>query len=448
MSLSVQTYAETYYVAPRGKNTNLGSINHPFQDIQYAVEQTQKNEPNTVDKIVITSGTYTVRPIEIRKSSNIEIIFQENVKIIAEPLQKKSIFPERWAGSFLNPYQCLFRIQDSCDITLQGKNTMLQMQRRQYENLPKNIRKEFRHVIGIYNGENIKIAGFTLRNSGGDGIEISGSSRKKDKNVYSKNVFIKNIICENNYRNGISIISVNGLTIDQCVIKKTHGTSPEAGLDIEPFLPFQKLKNIKITNVKLTNNRQRAVIIQPDTLRGKGKPSQADPIDILFENVVIENDGGIYLARFGDNSPKTTITFRNLLMQNTRWGIWLGLSSEQVKVLFENCLLLNVGDERWPVSIFSNANFTNKPGGITFQRFQIIDDRERPPIKYARYTRTNDQLYNINGQIIVQNKNWQGELFDKSGAKLHNVNLKVSRGIGDFINLNHKSFISQPVKDR
>ena len=63
--------------------------------------------------------------------------------------------------------------------------------------------------------------------SGGDGIIITGCNRTHIQNVQS---------WENN-RQGLSIINARDLVVEDSEFSRTNGTSPAAGIDIEPDCP-------------------------------------------------------------------------------------------------------------------------------------------------------------------------------------------------------------------
>jgi hypothetical protein len=62
------------------------------------------------------------------------------------------------------------------------------------------------------------------------------------------------VIAENNRRQGLSIIQINGLEIRNSVFKNTHGTRPSAGIDIEPDNDEQHIANVRIHDSKFLDN--------------------------------------------------------------------------------------------------------------------------------------------------------------------------------------------------
>jgi len=103
--------------------------------------------------------------------------------------------------------------------------------------------------IDIEDSTNITITDVRISDCWGDGIYIGtrGSG-------YSKNVTIARVNLNNNRRQGISIITVDGLSFKDSTASNTHGTMPQSGMDIEPNFPTEVLKNILIENFHTENN--------------------------------------------------------------------------------------------------------------------------------------------------------------------------------------------------
>src|SRR3546814_5224551 len=85
----------------------------------------------------------------------------------------------------------------------------------------------------------------------GDGIYIA----KKGVNN-ARNIVIEDAHCDRNRRNGISIISVDGLKLIRPRISNSDGTRPMAGIDIEPNTVEDNINDISIVNPITINNRK------------------------------------------------------------------------------------------------------------------------------------------------------------------------------------------------
>lgn len=106
--------------------------------------------------------------------------------------------------------------------------------------------------ISIKSASNVYVENANISNCWGDGIyvgEIGGSYQP-----YNKDVTIKNAKLDNNRRQGISVISVINLNIDNPTITNTNGTDPQSGIDFEPNNPNEYMQNVTVTNPIIHNN--------------------------------------------------------------------------------------------------------------------------------------------------------------------------------------------------
>ncbi len=86
---------------------------------------------------------------------------------------------------------------------------------------------ESRMVVNLQGCSDVSIEGLTLRDSGGDGIIVAWRAQSQMVLEYR----IKDVLCDNNYRQGMSIISCDGLTVEHCQFNNTWGTPPLCGVD-------------------------------------------------------------------------------------------------------------------------------------------------------------------------------------------------------------------------
>ncbi|WP_432745509.1 right-handed parallel beta-helix repeat-containing protein [Methylobacter sp. G7] len=94
--------------------------------------------------------------------------------------------------------------------------------------------------IMLRSAANVVIEGVTVKNNWGDGFYISGAS---------KNVKFCSVIADSNRRQGMSIISVDGMVVKNSIFKNTGGAPPQAGIDFEPN------KEDTISNVQIVNSQ-------------------------------------------------------------------------------------------------------------------------------------------------------------------------------------------------
>lgn len=187
---------------------------------------------------------------------------------------------------------------------------------------------------------NIVVKGFNLEDSGGDGVCINKAAGTA---VAPYNVVIKDVICDNNYRQGMSVICVDKLTVTNCVFKNTGGHAPQAGLDIEPSVAWDVLKDITFTNCVFSNNAGNNVEINLDKLHG----SSLDPVDITFNSCVIDGgpkNGMGFFALDPVDGPTGTIeissmTIKNMTMSGMLFGRWG--SADQLSMTVSNTYIMD-----------------------------------------------------------------------------------------------------------
>ncbi len=112
---------------------------------------------------------------------------------------------------------------------------------------------EFRHLLNINAASNVKISHCVFAGFRGDGI-LLGSGNTAGIERHNENIAITNCLFDgvnNDNRNGISIIDVNGLIIDSCIFRRTTRQNMPGAIDIEPdTYSYFIVKNILIQNSK------------------------------------------------------------------------------------------------------------------------------------------------------------------------------------------------------
>ncbi|MFZ3575817.1 hypothetical protein [Tenacibaculum finnmarkense] len=136
-------------------------------------------------------------------------------------------------------------------------------------------RGEWGMGISIRSSKNIEIIKPLIQECWGDGIYL-GEITNKGTNY---NIKIKDGFINDNRRNGISVISVDGFILKNMILSNTNGASPQAGIDFEPNYQNQKLKNIKIEDLYTYNNKSRGMLFNFNKLKGS-----KEAVSILVEN--------------------------------------------------------------------------------------------------------------------------------------------------------------------
>lgn len=243
-------------------------------------------------------GQWITRPLFINRD-NITIIFEKGAQLVAK------------RGSYLGKGDSVLSINGVQNISIHGYGGTIRMWRDDYDNKPYE-HSEWRSGIKILSSNNIQITGLIVQETGGDGIYIS-QLRLENYPTFSSNVVIRDMQLIDNYRQGISVISVKNLLIDNCYISGTKGTPPEAGIDFEPNKPTESFVNCKVINCEITQNNGAGILVWLKRL-----DAESTRVDISIENCNIYKNGwglGLYLGGL-KNKPTG-----DLILKNNKMGL-------------------------------------------------------------------------------------------------------------------------------
>ena len=125
--------------------------------------------------------------------------------------------------------------------------------------------------------KNVRIEDLAIRSTGGDGIYLGADKL----GTPCEDVTIRRVICDDNNRQGISVISAKNLLIEGCVLSNTKGTPPASGIDFEPNNDRECLVRCVVRDCLFEKNEGNGIELWIGKLTGR-----SEPISILFENCV------------------------------------------------------------------------------------------------------------------------------------------------------------------
>ena len=329
------------------------------------------------ERVLVPNMTkdWIVRPLKL--AGHQELILEDGVVITAK------------RGEYRASGDSLLNARDISDLAIRGYGATVRMQKEDYisgdvlERLGWNRwfgaykKAEGRMTLRLRGSTNVGVYGLTLRDSGGDGIYVHDC----------KNIRIQDVVCDNNYRQGISVIEVDGLTVENSVFKNTWGTPPAAGLDIEPDRPTQGIRHVAFRNCRFEDNYGDGIELNLARMR-----SEAGDVSILFDNCRVSSrrGTGIRVSKVRDDGPGGLIEFRNCVVENTEgYGIKVNdKSAAKARVKFVNCAVRNVANNRkysgaWTpvwIGMGGGANAAKQQGGIEFVNCSVEDRYDRPLI--------------------------------------------------------------------
>ncbi len=323
---------------------------------------------------------------QIRLTDNQELFFEPGVVVQAK------------RGAFRGRSDSLFTAWNRTNVTLTGYGATLRMHRDDYDG-PDYERAEWRHVLSFRGCTNVTVKGLTLMESGGDGIYL-GAGRRRETN---RNVVIRDVVCDRNYRQGISVITAENLLIENCVLKNTAGTAPAAGIDFEPNHPWERLVDCVMRNCVIEDNQGLGIHLYLRPLNGT-----SEPVSIRIENCVTRGSNATSASIITSCGPEGPV--RGLIeLVNCRFedhgraGIRIGskpVSGLQLRVI--DCVVADSSDApdlSAPISFMTRAGDLQPTGGVHFQNLTVRDPIERPLMAFRDAIGSN--LEEITGTVTV-----------------------------------------------
>ena len=291
------------------------------------------------------SGPWMTLPLWAR--SNKKIVFEPGVELQAKK------------GAFLGKRDYLFSVEGVTNVTLVGSGgARMKMHKSDYQKPPYE-HSEWRYALRIVGSTNVYVKGLSFVESGGDGILVARNA---------KDVTLLDCICDGNHRQGISVIGAENLLIENCIMRNTSGTPPQAGIDFEPDQAWQPLINCVMRNCLVENNRGAGYDFYLANLT-----ADSAPLSVLVENCRSVGNSTAATVNLGNIKPtrvKGSLTFRNCTFDSPRAG-GISLSNkpaEGARVMFDGCTVnmgptnsaspvsLN-GDSRWDMGPIDNVAF-------------------------------------------------------------------------------------------
>jgi parallel beta-helix repeat protein len=253
--------------------------------------------------VSVPAGTYLINPDKgITLRSNSKLILSAGTKLAARASHQ---------GTY-----ALIRIWDAKGVVITGGQII--GDRGKHE----GASGEWGMGIDIRGSSDVSVSEISITDCWGDGVYVGkGKINRKP----SSNITLKHIDSLNNRRQGLSVVSCAGLLVLGSTFSSTHGTPPQAGIDIEPNGPdivenivienctcegnsgsgiqtYNQSSNITIRNCKILNNRRPGIM-----LNGVSK-------NVIIENNIIDGNHsyGIYVGPHVQKMKLRGNTFKNL----------------------------------------------------------------------------------------------------------------------------------------
>lgn len=217
--------------------------------------------------------------------SDQEIVFAKNTIVQAKQ------------GAFKGVAESLFIGRNVENLIMTGQaGAKLRMRRADYANPALYSKAEWRSGISLYDSSKVRLNGLTIEDTGGDGLYLGAS--EDGANI---DIVVENCVFNRNYRNAISVISAENLTIRNCKLINTEGTDPQYGIDFEPNKPGQRIVDCVVENTLIAGNKKGGATISTANLR-----ETSMPVSIDFKNCTFrDNDAGFsaWIVRSTKDKP-------------------------------------------------------------------------------------------------------------------------------------------------
>ncbi|NQZ45275.1 MAG: right-handed parallel beta-helix repeat-containing protein [Flavobacteriaceae bacterium] len=371
------------------------------QSIRISPDEVEKNGDLTAyvkkrletafDTIYLEKGkrAWEIGPVVLHNLSDKTIVLAAGLEIKAKP------------GAFPEKNQSLFKFVHGRRISIIGNHALLQMNKTEYTD------GEWRHLISLRACKDVSIQDLRLESSGGDGIYIGGQGQ----GTFSKSVYLESIVCNDNKRQGISIVSAEDVFVMNSVFEETKGTAPGAGVDIEPNRASDRIGNINFINCSFLRNRNAGILISLSRL-----DTSSQPVGIRFENCYLTENhhdvapkvaAEIMINTNADRPVSGTIEFKNCTIENSKWGMLYSRKREEgPQVSFVDCAAIDIAkNDRSPI-YFEVPDYRNDfgpMGGFTFSNMYISSSATKPFLQFrGGFKNSVVAVKNIKGDFTLE----------------------------------------------
>ncbi|WP_051189412.1 malectin domain-containing carbohydrate-binding protein [Daejeonella oryzae] len=165
--------------------------------------------------------------------------------------------------------------------------------------------------IGIRGSSNVVLTNAKVTNCWGDGIYLGVHN-----GIGTKNISINGGSARNNRRDGVSIISVDGLKVDNFYAGFNAGTSPQCGINFEPNSPKDDLKNIVFNNLTTEGQPGYGIQLGLTNMYGAGNKY----IDITMNNHVDkQSKKAMKFSSYTSKRAGSEVISANVVYNNASW---------------------------------------------------------------------------------------------------------------------------------
>ena len=375
----------------KAKAVRVADFGYSADDASACVRRAMASD---ADELVFDAAhsPWIVEPLRFVDVSNKSIRFERGVEVRAKP------------GAFLARNACLMAFIGGSDVSLVGPGAVFRMERDVYTNAP-YAKSEHRHCLTLRGVRNFRVEGLSFVESGGDGILLGGRFVGKRFQT-AENVRLDHVVCDRNFRQGLSVISASNLVATCCVFSNTRGTPPQSGVDLEPNQPYEMLSEIVFRDCRFENNAGCGLEFYVGHLN-----SGSMPVTTLLEGCSLV--GNVYgfeyqqnRKTFDDLPAGGAVTLRRCRISGARSSgiLVVDKPGTSAKLTFDDvvvsdcCRLAKSSD----VTVYNRLPDTAPADGFLFRNFAVERGKGRPWLSSACTNATGRVAVDVVGSVTVK----------------------------------------------
>lgn len=277
---------------------NAGALGNGQHNDTAAFQAAINSLPTTGGTIVVPAGTYmidAVRSINLR--SHVRLQLNAGAQLVALPNSAER-------SSVINAVRVT-------DVEISGGSIVGERVGH------RGTTGEWGMGINVLGSSKVYVHDLKVSNCWGDGLYI-GSYGSAGKATLSSGVTVKNVVSDSNRRQGLSIASAKNVYVLKSTFSNSHGTKPEAGIDIEPMPARGPAQDIRVEASNLIGNA------------GGGIEVQAYVSGLVLKWNTINSNGGFGV--YG-NAASDIVIAGNIISENWLFGVSLASTTHNVGII-------------------------------------------------------------------------------------------------------------------
>ena len=229
------------------------------------------------------------------------------------------------------------------------------------------------------------------------------------------------------YRQGLSIMNVQNMTVRHCEFSGTAGILPEAGIDIEPYQTTQRVVNLLIENCRFEYNGWSGLAVNLFDLDATSLPVSITVRDCVFKNNGREENTYVKCEIYADDnhlSPvQGEVLFERCFIEESNYGAFYARKTASgYSLTFKDCTFQNVSklpiQYNEPIALEVADYFNPSPtlGGIHFDNVLIQYDTDYSFFRVFSAS-TLAGIENITGHFTIVEPNGNSPILNGNGTQ-------------------------------